>query len=58
MLAALLNARVLTPDEELAATTVVVRDGRIEAVGVGLPPPAGEGDAQVSDSAKILGGGD
>jgi N-acetylglucosamine-6-phosphate deacetylase len=41
MLAALLNARVLTPDEELAGATVVVRDGRIEALGVGLAPPAG-----------------
>jgi N-acetylglucosamine-6-phosphate deacetylase len=41
MLAALLNARVLTPDEELAGATVVVRDGRIEAAGVGLAPPAG-----------------
>jgi N-acetylglucosamine-6-phosphate deacetylase len=41
MLTALLNARVLTPDEELAGATVVVRDGRIEAMGVGLAPPAG-----------------
>jgi len=41
MLTALLNARVLTPDEELAGATVVVRDGRIEAVGVGLTPPTG-----------------
>src|SRR3972149_3737726 len=39
MLTALLNARVLTPDEELAGGTVVVRDGRIEAVGGGLGPP-------------------
>jgi N-acetylglucosamine-6-phosphate deacetylase len=39
MLTALLNARVLTPDEELAGATVVVRDGRIEAVDVGLSPP-------------------
>ena len=41
MLTALLNARVLTPDEELTGATVVVRDGRIEAVGVGLTPPVG-----------------
>ena len=41
MLTALLNARVLTPDEELAGATVVVRDGRIEAVDIGLTPPAG-----------------
>jgi len=41
MLTALLNARVLTPDEELASPTVVIRDGRIEAVGAGLTPPAG-----------------
>ena len=41
MLTALLNARVLTPDEELVGATVVVRDGRIEAVGAGLAPPAG-----------------
>jgi len=41
MLTALLNARVLTPDEELAGATVVIRDGRIEAVGAGLAPPAG-----------------
>jgi N-acetylglucosamine-6-phosphate deacetylase len=41
MLTALLNARVLTPDEDLAGATVVVRDGRIEAVGVGLSPPPG-----------------
>ena len=50
MLAALLNARILTPDEELAAATVVVRDGRIEAVGVGLAPPAG---AQTFDLAGL-----
>jgi N-acetylglucosamine-6-phosphate deacetylase len=41
MLTALLNARVLTADEDLAGATVVVRDGRIEAVGVGLAPPTG-----------------
>jgi len=41
VLTALLNARVLTPDEELAGATVVVRDGCIEAVSVGLAPPAG-----------------
>jgi N-acetylglucosamine-6-phosphate deacetylase len=41
MLTALLNARVLTPDEELTGATVVVRDGRIEAVGVGLALPSG-----------------
>jgi len=41
MLTALLNARVLTPDEELAGATVTVRDGCIDAVGVGLAPPAG-----------------
>lgn len=39
--AALVNARVLTPDDELAGATVVIRDGRIEAVGAGLTPPAG-----------------
>lgn len=41
MLTALLNARVLTPDEELFGATVVVRDGRIEAVGASLAPPVG-----------------
>ena len=41
MLTALLNARVLTPDEELFGATVVVHDGRIEAVGPGVVPPAG-----------------
>jgi N-acetylglucosamine-6-phosphate deacetylase len=41
LLTALRNARVLTPDEELAGATVVVRDGRIEAVGLGLTPPPG-----------------
>lgn len=46
MLTALLNARVLTPDEELAGATVVVREGRIEAVGVGLAAPSG---AQIFD---------
>jgi N-acetylglucosamine-6-phosphate deacetylase len=50
MLTALLNARVLTPDEELAGATVVVRDGRIEAVGVGLTPPTG---AQTFDLAGL-----
>jgi len=50
MLTALLNARVLTPDEELAGATVVVRDGRIEAVGVGLTPPTG---AQSFDLAGL-----
>ena len=32
MLTALLNARVLTPDDELAGATVVIRDGRIERI--------------------------
>ena len=41
MLTVLLNARVLTPDGELAGATVVVRDGRIEVVGAGLVPPTG-----------------
>jgi N-acetylglucosamine-6-phosphate deacetylase len=41
MLTALLNARVLTPDEEFVGATVVVRDGRIETVDVDLAPPAG-----------------
>jgi len=50
MLTALLNARVLTPDEELAGATVVVRDGHIEAVGVGLTPPT---DAQSFDLAGL-----
>jgi N-acetylglucosamine-6-phosphate deacetylase len=50
VLTALLNARVLTPDEELAGATVVVRDGRIEAVGVGLTPPTG---AQSFDLAGL-----
>jgi N-acetylglucosamine-6-phosphate deacetylase len=50
MLAALLNAHVLTPDEDLAGATVVVRDGCIEAVGVGLTPPAG---AQTFDLAGL-----
>ena len=50
MLTALLNARVLTPDEDLAGATVVVRDGRIEAVGVGLTPPTG---AQTFDLAGL-----
>jgi len=51
MLTALLNARVLTPDEELAGATVVVRDGRIEAVGVGLMPPTG---ARTIDLAGLI----
>jgi N-acetylglucosamine-6-phosphate deacetylase len=51
MLTALLNARVLTPDEELAGATVVVRDSRIEAVGAGLSPPAG---ARTIDLAGLI----
>ncbi len=40
MITALLNARVLTPEEEVSAATVIVEEGRIAAVGQGLPPPA------------------
>jgi dihydroorotase-like cyclic amidohydrolase len=41
MVVALANARVLTPDEEFPRVTVILEEGRIAAVGEGLPPPAG-----------------
>jgi len=41
MVIALVNARVLTPDEEIPRATVILEEGRIAAVGEGLPPPAG-----------------
>ncbi|KPJ50580.1 MAG: hypothetical protein AMJ38_01610 [Dehalococcoidia bacterium DG_22] len=43
---ALVNARVLTPDEEIPHATVILEGGCIAAVGQGLPPPAG---AQIMD---------
>jgi N-acetylglucosamine-6-phosphate deacetylase len=50
MAIALVNARVLTPDEEIPRATVVLEGGRIAAVGEGLPPPA---EAQVIDLAGL-----
>jgi N-acetylglucosamine-6-phosphate deacetylase len=50
MVIALVNARVLTSDEEIPRATVVVEKGRIAAVGEGLPPPAA---AQVIDLAGL-----
>ncbi|MGQ9572742.1 MAG: N-acetylglucosamine-6-phosphate deacetylase [Dehalococcoidia bacterium] len=50
MVIALVNARVLTPDEEIPAATVILDGGRIAAVGKGLPPPAG---AQVVDLSGL-----
>jgi len=38
----LAGARVLTPDEDLAAAWVAVSAGRIEAIGHGEPPAAAE----------------
>jgi N-acetylglucosamine-6-phosphate deacetylase len=46
MVIALVNARVLTPDEEIPRATVILEEGRIAAVGEGLPPPTG---AQIID---------
>ncbi|UCH85958.1 MAG: N-acetylglucosamine-6-phosphate deacetylase [Dehalococcoidia bacterium] len=46
MVIALINARVLTPDEEIPRATVILEEGRIAAVGEGLPLPAG---AQIMD---------
>jgi N-acetylglucosamine-6-phosphate deacetylase len=46
MVIALLNARVLTPDEEILRATVILEEGRIAAVGEGLPLPP---SAQVTD---------
>jgi N-acetylglucosamine-6-phosphate deacetylase len=50
MAIALVNARVLTPDEEIPRATVVLEGGRIAAVGERLPPPA---EAQVIDLAGL-----
>ena len=50
MVIALVNARVLTPDEEIPRATVILEEGCIAAVGEGLPPPAG---AQVIDLAGL-----
>ena len=50
MVTALVNAHVCTPEEEIAAATVVLEEGRIAAVGEGLPPPAG---AEVMDLAGL-----
>ncbi len=50
MVIALVNARVLTPDEEIPRATVVLEQGRIVAVDEGLPPPAG---AQIMDLAGL-----
>lgn len=41
MVIALVNARVLTPDEEIPRATVILEEGCIAAVGEGLPAPAG-----------------
>jgi N-acetylglucosamine-6-phosphate deacetylase len=51
MAVALLNARVFTPDEEIPAGTVVLEEGRIIALGEGLPPPA---DARIVDLAGLI----
>jgi N-acetylglucosamine-6-phosphate deacetylase len=50
MVIALVNVRVLTPDEEIPRAAVVLQEGRIAAVGEGLPPPAA---AQVIDLAGL-----
>jgi len=50
MVIVLVNARVLTPDEEIPRATVILEGGCIAAVGEGLPPPAG---AQVIDLAGL-----
>lgn len=48
---ALVDARVVTrPGQELARATVVIRDGRIEAVGSDIPVPP---DARVWDCAGL-----
>jgi hypothetical protein len=41
MLRALLDARVLTPDEEIPRATVILEQGRIAAAGEGLPLATG-----------------
>jgi N-acetylglucosamine-6-phosphate deacetylase len=46
MVIALVNARVLTPDEEFPRATVILQEGRIAAMGEGLPAPTA---AQVMD---------
>jgi N-acetylglucosamine-6-phosphate deacetylase len=50
MFTALVNAHVWTPEEEIAAATVVLEEGHIAAVGEGLAPPAG---AEVIDLAGL-----
>jgi N-acetylglucosamine-6-phosphate deacetylase len=50
MVIALVNARVLSPDEDIPRATVILEQGRIVAVGEGLPPPAG---AQIMDLAGL-----
>ena len=45
---AVTNVRVFDGDTAIERATVVVRDGKIAAVGAGVPPPAG---AQVIDGA-------
>jgi N-acetylglucosamine-6-phosphate deacetylase len=50
MVIALVNARVLTPDEEIPRATVVLGEGRIAGVGERLAPPA---EAQVTDLAGL-----
>jgi predicted amidohydrolase YtcJ len=41
MVITLVNARVLTPDEEFPRATVILEEGRVAAVGEGLLAPAG-----------------
>ncbi len=41
MVIALVNARLLTPDEEISRATVILEEGRIVALGEGLPLSAG-----------------
>jgi imidazolonepropionase-like amidohydrolase len=41
MVTALVNARLFTPGEEIPHATVILEEGRIAALGEGLPPPAG-----------------
>lgn len=50
MFTALVNAHVWTPEEEIAAATVLLEEGHIAAVGEGLAPPAG---AEVIDLAGL-----
>jgi N-acetylglucosamine-6-phosphate deacetylase len=50
MFTALVNAHIWTPEEEIAAATVLLEEDHIAAVGEGLAPPAG---AEVIDLAGL-----